>query len=132
MSADNYYVVRKHPVEGFALLMGFASDEDYPTPTNTSPSYKSIEAAVIEGSRRMQREIVEYGLSVHPECYLPPSHKSSASDLVKRFEEASIPEMAAVVHDILADVVDSFALAGATPEQVATVQDYITNNYGDL
>ncbi len=41
-------------------------------------------------------------------------------------------DVGGVVHDIIADVVDSFRLAGATDEQVATVQDYIANHYGDL
>ena len=37
-----------------------------------------------------------------------------------------------VVHDIIADIIDSFRLAGVTDEQLATVQDYVVNHYGDL
>lgn len=70
MSADNFYIVRKHPFGGYAAVMGFASDVDdndeqiYPEAEITDQQFKSIgEAlnwAVIQYS--------EYGVDVHPEC----------------------------------------------------------------
>lgn len=70
MSADNFYIVRKHPFGGYAAVMGFASDVDdndeqiYPEVEVTDQQFKSIgEAlnwAVIQYS--------EYGVDVHPEC----------------------------------------------------------------
>lgn len=30
MSADNYYLIKKHPAGGYAALMGFMSDEREP------------------------------------------------------------------------------------------------------
>lgn len=70
MSADNFYIVRKHPFGGFAAVQGFASDVDendeqiYPEVNVTDQQFKSIgEAlnwAVIQYS--------EYGVDVHPEC----------------------------------------------------------------
>lgn len=70
MSADNFYIVRKHPFGGYAAVMGFASDVDdndnqiYPEANVVDQQFKSIgEAlnwAVIQYS--------EYGVDVHPEC----------------------------------------------------------------
>jgi len=66
MSADNYYVVRRHPSGGFTYVMGFASDEedeDIPV-RHHDPMYptmnKALDAAMADYS--------EYGVSIHPEC----------------------------------------------------------------
>jgi len=66
ISADNYYVVRRHPSGGFTYVMGFASDDDegnIPV-SRLEPMYptmnKALDAAMAEYS--------EYGVSVHPEC----------------------------------------------------------------
>lgn len=71
MSADNYYVVRKHPEGGFTYLMGFASNGEDPEFEEGGayplPKYASLqlahEAATAEGS--------EYGVDIHPECWSP-------------------------------------------------------------
>lgn len=71
MSADNYYVVRKHPEGGFTYLMGFASNGEDPELDDPRgyklPRFASMElawqAATAEGS--------EYGVDIHPECWSP-------------------------------------------------------------
>lgn len=65
MSADNYYVVKKHPLGGYSYVMGFASDDDPDlTVTESYPQYKTLEEAVDAAIE----EYSEYGVRVHPEC----------------------------------------------------------------
>ena len=69
MSADNFYIVRNHPLGGFAAVMGFVSDVDaeneqiYPEVSITDQQFKtigeSLDWSVIRHS--------EYGVDVHPE-----------------------------------------------------------------
>lgn len=66
MSADNYYLIRKHPLGGFAAVMGFASNDSSPEVNPTRDAqFDSLDAAVYFGLR----EYSEYGVEVHPECY---------------------------------------------------------------
>lgn len=73
MSADNYYVVRTHPLGGYTYVMGFASDDSpdrtaKPKDKSWSTVHEAVDAAVDEYS--------EYGVSVHPECLeTVPSHE---------------------------------------------------------
>lgn len=82
MSADNGYVLRKHPNGGFSLMMYFASDENSDTtPTEQSESFPTMEAALKEfaegqdwsdADRRgsgYPRYYCEYGLQIHLECF---------------------------------------------------------------
>jgi hypothetical protein len=70
MSADNFYIVRKHPFGGYAAVQGFASDVDdndeqiYPEANVTDQQFKSIGEAL----NWAVMEYSEYGVDVHPEC----------------------------------------------------------------
>lgn len=47
MSADNYYMVRRHSDGGFALQMGFMSDEDPLPPVHSEyEAFPTVEAAI--------------------------------------------------------------------------------------
>lgn len=76
MSADNYYLIRKHPKGGFALVNCFASDESPPPEaTEKQESFPTIDAAMtafalgqeFEGGH-YPRYYCEYGLQMHLEC----------------------------------------------------------------
>lgn len=66
MSADNYYLIREHPAGGYAVVMGFASDDYEPflDPRRIYESYPTLEAAIAFG----QSQYSEYGVRVHDEC----------------------------------------------------------------
>ena len=67
MSADNYYLVRKHPLGGFTYVMGFASDVDdddneiVPEATVSDPRFDTKEAAM----SACMHEYAEYGYDYH-------------------------------------------------------------------
>lgn len=66
MSADNYYVVRKHPSGGFTYVQGFASDEDEVLVVHpNAPQFRTWRDALDAASR----EYSEYGAMVADECY---------------------------------------------------------------
>lgn len=71
MSADNYYVIRKHPDGGFVALMGFMSNDEMPV-INPAKTYRTYETAD-EATAWADGEYSEYGVSVHPECNEYPS-----------------------------------------------------------
>lgn len=77
MSADNYYIIRKHPDGGFAALMGFASDDRMPV-IDTDRAYKTFET-VDQAVMWASDEYSEYGVSVHPECREYPVEKSPST-----------------------------------------------------
>lgn len=64
MSADDYYLIRRHPLGGFTPVMGFASNEDTPKATEFHPQYQTVEDAL----RSAMHDYTEYGVSVHWEC----------------------------------------------------------------
>ena len=71
MSADNYYVVRKHPEGGYTYVMGFASDSihEHAIPVKRGrfgwdQSWPTVEEAL----HAAIGDYSEYGVSVHPEC----------------------------------------------------------------
>lgn len=72
MSADNYYMVRKHPLGGFTFVMGFASDVDednveiIPEARGSDPIFDTRDLAM----EAALREYAEYGASFHPETCL--------------------------------------------------------------
>lgn len=68
MSADNYYVIRKHPNGGFAAVMGFESDNNYPEAKPSQTSWPSVGDAWDWADTQYS----EYGVSVHPECRALP------------------------------------------------------------
>lgn len=79
MSADNYYIIRKHPDGGFAALMGFASDDRMPV-IDTDRAYKTFET-VDQAVMWASDEYSEYGVSVHPECReYPASYMATFAD----------------------------------------------------
>jgi len=63
MSADNYFIVKKHPRGGYAAVMGFASDDWEPTVHVDQPQYLTVEDA-LKSAMHLDSE---YGVSVHPE-----------------------------------------------------------------
>ena len=71
MSADNFYVVRKHPSGGFTYICAFASDEDengdqiYPVAKETDPQFNTREDAMKEAFN----QYAEYGYQYHWEVY---------------------------------------------------------------
>ena len=79
MSADNFYVLRRHPKGGFALVMGFASTESldvYVRDHHTQfASIREALRAFSEGQDLVNDEEMypeyycEYGLRVHPELF---------------------------------------------------------------
>jgi hypothetical protein len=73
MSSDNYYIIRKHPIRGFAIVMGFASDDDTPQARRSDRIFDSVDQAISEieadDQYPMDSEYYsEYGWHVHPEC----------------------------------------------------------------
>lgn len=70
MSADNFYIVRKHPLGGFAAVMGFASDTD----ENDEQIMPEAEINDKQFDKWQDAwnyalgEYSEYGYDVHPEC----------------------------------------------------------------
>ena len=70
MSADNYYIVRKHPNGGYAAVMGFASDVDGNDDPIIPEARKQDEqfTTVAEALNYAINEYSEYGVSVHDEC----------------------------------------------------------------
>lgn len=66
MSADNYYVVRKHPTGGFGYVMGFDSDIRPDRDVHKDdPSFPTIEDAI---DAACDDGWTEYGIQIHPEC----------------------------------------------------------------
>jgi hypothetical protein len=66
MSSDDYFIIRKHPLGGFAAVRGFASD-DGPTPEATEAHQQyprpieAVHAAMEEGSEygvRLSLELI--------------------------------------------------------------------------
>lgn len=70
MSADNYYIIRIHPLGGFAAVMGFASDTDEfdqlipPLASPTDPQFPTVSKALDWAISQYS----EYGADVHMEC----------------------------------------------------------------
>ena len=66
MSADNYYVVKRHPNAGFTYVMGFASvNEPARKARLFDPQFDTLEDAV----KAAARENAEYGYSIDDECW---------------------------------------------------------------
>lgn len=64
MSADNYYVVRKHPKGGYTYVTGFLSDDDPDLSVRSKhPRYDSA----LEAYREASRGYSEYGVRFHEE-----------------------------------------------------------------
>ena len=66
MSADNFYLIRKHPNGGFAAIMGFASDETELIATKKHKQFDSLQLAHLYA----YSEYSEYGVHIHPECFV--------------------------------------------------------------
>lgn len=64
MSSDDYFVIRKHPLGGFAAVRGFDSDEDgFPEATEKHEQF----VRPIEAVFAAQQEGSEYGVRMHLE-----------------------------------------------------------------
>jgi hypothetical protein len=65
MSADNFYIVRRHSDGGFTPVHGFASDDETPKVNpERNASFPTIDSAI----ESVIDEYTEYGIRVHPEC----------------------------------------------------------------
>jgi hypothetical protein len=67
VSADNFWLVRRHPRGGFSPVMGFASDDDVPEVHHRAPSFDSPEDALVS----VLDDWAEYGHSIDEECFRP-------------------------------------------------------------
>lgn len=65
MSADNFYLIRKHPAGGYSAVMGFASADDVREAYPTDIPYPTVDQAILS----VVNEYAEYGIQVHPECH---------------------------------------------------------------
>jgi len=71
MSADNFYIIRKHPLGGYAAVMGFASDTDendeqiMPEAEITDKQFEKWQDAW----NYALGQYAEYGYDIHPECF---------------------------------------------------------------
>lgn len=65
MSADNYYIIRRHPKGGFSAVMGFESNDDTPVVREDHLRFDTMRDAEVYASG----EYTEYGIQIHPECY---------------------------------------------------------------
>jgi len=67
MSADNFGLIRRHPLGGFALVHGSASsDEQNPPAEERHKQYDTLAAAE---QVAIEFFYFEYGWHTHPECY---------------------------------------------------------------
>ena len=67
MSADNFYVIVRHPNGGFTPIMGFASDEEFCAKAEEwMHSFDNLEDAYSYATE----DWTEYGVRVDPECYV--------------------------------------------------------------
>lgn len=77
MSADNYYIIRKHPDGGFAAPMGFDSDDRTPSvDPKRHQSFPTLDAAADWAAAQYS----EYGVSVHDECRTSPAEPTTNGD----------------------------------------------------
>ena len=68
MSADNYYLIRLHPLGGYALIDASASDNRKPRAHKSHPRFDTVDQAL----EVAHRNYYEYGGSVDPECEWEP------------------------------------------------------------
>lgn len=89
MSADNYYIIRKHPLGGFTPVMGFASDQIvdgewngdiHPDADVGDPQFDTPEDAL----QSVIYDYAEYGHDIHSECY---GNDASDADVVNKTAE---------------------------------------------
>jgi hypothetical protein len=66
MSADNYYMIRKHPTGGFCAIECCASEDDETDP-EARPGMKSW-PTVEEAFDYAEMQYSEYGTRIHKEC----------------------------------------------------------------
>jgi len=78
MSADNYYMIRKHPNGKYVALMGFASDPTEPTvePDREYEFFDDPMDAFFWAQGLEWPDAPEYGVSIHPECNVRKISKS--------------------------------------------------------
>jgi hypothetical protein len=70
VSADNYYVIRRHPGPegGYAAVMAFASDSEDPHVFGWHAVWPTVGTAL----KWATAQYSEYGVTVHPECHWNP------------------------------------------------------------
>lgn len=61
MSADNYYRICKHPLGGYAAVMGFASNGEGAQPTVEHPRFSTVGEAYDWAA---QDYMIEYGIRI--------------------------------------------------------------------
>lgn len=65
MSADNYYMVRIHPLGGFTFCMGLDSSDETPIARLSDPHYNTVHAAYNAACD----EYSEYPVELHEEVW---------------------------------------------------------------
>jgi len=68
MSADNYYVIKRHPLGGYAAVMGFMSDDFEPHADELDPQFDTPDNALSYA----MGEYSEYGVSLDPKLLDTP------------------------------------------------------------
>ena len=66
MSSDDYTIIRKHPLGGFAAVKGFDSCEGMPEAKEGHHQYPTVQDALDAVAEDLYPP--EYGVSIHPEC----------------------------------------------------------------
>lgn len=130
MSADNFFVLRKHPLGGFAWVMGFASDENnhaYTDPVSEDAErFETIEAAVkdFDDNEHTWKEgyypkyYNEYGMDISPECY-EPEEASVRADCDPFPDQQFI----VLIHDLVRNTDTKIVVAG-NPNGGYSVRQY--------
>jgi hypothetical protein len=117
MSADNYYVVMKHPTGGFAAVMGFASAAEPPDPPAVDArSWPTIDEVLTSG----EFDDAEYGISIDYKCvptYVERPEWLTAYEPPERTKTAAVDEYLttqvfvlepAPSDDLAADIIAAF------------------------
>lgn len=90
MSADNYYVIRRHPNGGFTAVMGCASvEEDPEVCPEHHQSFPTVQKAL--DSVNSPDDWTEYGTHIHAECEVITTHVSPFD--IEVAEETAPPDI---------------------------------------
>lgn len=125
MSADNFFVLRRHPKGGFAWVMGFASDGEagaYTDPVRENAErFETVEAAVTDYNNGQEwregyypKYYCEYGMEISQECYE-----------VETTEEVQLPgqQFVVLIHDLVRNIDTKIVVTG-NPDEGYSVRQY--------
>ena len=101
MSADNYYLIRLHPLGGYALINASASDDRKPRARKGHERFDTVDEALAAASKGYY----EYGGSVDPECEWEPP-------MVRE-----VDKLRTLLTDLVNEVADYALHAGPFPDK---------------